>query len=215
MAVHTIPGSERAPTDYQWQRSPVGLVSGSDETAHEFSAIDLMLPYWMGRAAEVIPGPAQHDGTVGRLDPTEAGAVALDGAMGARLATAGASGRDVLLWLSPGSTAEMAATTAYLQAHKDVYTTISPTVYGLSDAGELSNNTTPEGFAWAASLKKSGFRVVPIVYADDSHNPVGLRKLRLLARNPQPFIDALVAGVKVRGGRPAIPHRYFLSPRGG
>ena len=68
---------------------------------------------------------------------------------------------------------------------------------------------------WAASLKKSGFRVVPIVYADDSHNPVGLRKLRLLARNPQPFIDALVAGVKVRGGRPAIPYRYFLSPRGG
>ena len=60
MAVHAFPASERAPTDYQWQRSPVSLVSGQEETAHEFSAIDLMLPYWMGRAAGVIPAPADE-----------------------------------------------------------------------------------------------------------------------------------------------------------
>ena len=63
MAVHTILGSERAPTDYQWQRNPMDLVSGNDETAHEFSAIDLMLPYWMGRAAGAIPGPAAVEGS--------------------------------------------------------------------------------------------------------------------------------------------------------
>ena len=57
MAIHAFPASERAPTDYQWQRSPTSLVSGADETAHEFSAIDLMLPYWMGRAAGAIPAP--------------------------------------------------------------------------------------------------------------------------------------------------------------
>ena len=36
----------------------MGLVSGQDNTAHEFAAIDLMLPYWMGRAAGAIPAPA-------------------------------------------------------------------------------------------------------------------------------------------------------------
>ena len=60
MAVHAFPASERVPTDYQWQRSPTSLVSGQADTAHEFSAIDLMLPYWMGRAAGVIPAPANE-----------------------------------------------------------------------------------------------------------------------------------------------------------
>ena len=35
MAINTIPASERAPTDYQWQRNPMELVSGNDDTAHE------------------------------------------------------------------------------------------------------------------------------------------------------------------------------------
>jgi hypothetical protein len=60
-AVNAFPASQRAPTDYQWQRSPVQLVSGNDDTAHEFSAIDMMLPYWMGRAAGVIPAPAAEE----------------------------------------------------------------------------------------------------------------------------------------------------------
>ena len=57
MAVHAFPASERPPTDYQWQRSPVALDSGNDETAHEFASIDLMLPYWLGRYAGAIPPP--------------------------------------------------------------------------------------------------------------------------------------------------------------
>jgi len=47
---------EQAPSDFIWQRSPV-LSHGSADASYEFPGIDLFLPYWMGRAAGVIPGP--------------------------------------------------------------------------------------------------------------------------------------------------------------
>lgn len=106
--------------------------------------------------------------------------------------------RDVLLWLTPGTAAEMEATGEYLRAHKDAFTTISPTLYGLSEDGGLDvNASSPAAESWAASLKADGFKVVPIIWADDSHKPVGLQKLRLLARNPQPFIASIIAQWKL------------------
>ena len=47
---------EQVPTDFLWQRSPV-LSHGSQDAPYEFPGIDLFLPYWMGRAAGVLPAP--------------------------------------------------------------------------------------------------------------------------------------------------------------
>ena len=57
MAEYAYPASLRPRNDYLWQRSPVALIGGNAVTAHEYAAIDVMLPYWMGRAAGAIPGP--------------------------------------------------------------------------------------------------------------------------------------------------------------
>ena len=47
---------EQVPTDFLWQRSPVWS-HGSQDAPYEFPGIDLFLPYWMGRAAGVLPAP--------------------------------------------------------------------------------------------------------------------------------------------------------------
>ena len=115
MAVHAFPASERVPTDCkivmlsrcvalsvwltrkashftdQWQRSPTSLVSGQADTAHEFSAIDLMLPYWMGRAAGAIPAPAgerEH----ATPEPPPGSSVATDGLSGTMVFSNGLGG---------------------------------------------------------------------------------------------------------------------------
>ena len=49
-----FPASLRGPTDYAWQRLPTSLISGADETAHAYPGIDVMLPYWMGRASGAL-----------------------------------------------------------------------------------------------------------------------------------------------------------------
>lgn len=47
---------ERVPTDFMWQRSPC-VSHGSWDLPFEFPGLDLFLPYWMGRAASIIPAP--------------------------------------------------------------------------------------------------------------------------------------------------------------
>lgn len=47
---------ERVPTDFMWQRSPC-VSHGSATVSFEFPGIDAFLPYWMGRAAGIVPAP--------------------------------------------------------------------------------------------------------------------------------------------------------------
>lgn len=47
---------ERVPNDFYWQRTPC-LSHGSADLSYELPGIDVFLPYWMGRAAGVIPAP--------------------------------------------------------------------------------------------------------------------------------------------------------------
>jgi hypothetical protein len=47
---------ERVPTDFMWQRSPC-VSHGSFNLPYELPGLDLFLPYWMGRAAGIIPAP--------------------------------------------------------------------------------------------------------------------------------------------------------------
>ena len=103
------------------------------------------------------------------------------------------------VWCGAGDDAQRSATEAYLAAHRASLTAVSPTIYGVSPTGQLTvsaggNTSKQSPEEWAASLHTNhGLRVVPIIYADDSHTPVGLQKLRLLAATPAPFTAALVA----------------------
>jgi hypothetical protein len=47
---------EQVPSDFIWQRSPTASHGGSD-AAYETPGLDLLLPYWMGRAHGIIPAP--------------------------------------------------------------------------------------------------------------------------------------------------------------
>ena len=47
---------EQVPSDFLWQRSPTISHGGSD-AAYETPGLDLLLPYWMGRANGIIAGP--------------------------------------------------------------------------------------------------------------------------------------------------------------
>ncbi len=53
---HALLANEMVPSDFLWQRSPV-LSHGSADAPYEFPGLDLILPYWMGRFAGVIPEP--------------------------------------------------------------------------------------------------------------------------------------------------------------
>ena len=123
------------------------------------------------------------------------------------------------MWCGAGDDAQRSATEAYLAAHRASITAVSPTIYGVSPTGQLTidaggNTSKQSPEEWAASLHTNhGLRVVPIIYADDSHNPVGLQKLRLLAANPAPFTAALVAQAK--RPRPAIPIPALPAPAAG
>jgi hypothetical protein len=110
------------------------------------------------------------------------------------------SARDVMVWCSVGDETHRAATEAYLTTHRKSISSVSPILYGVSDDGELSITPSAAGTKssardWAKQTlqAKLGLRVVPIIYADDSHNPIGLQKLRKLAANPTPFATSLVS----------------------
>lgn len=47
---------ERVPTDFMWQRSPC-VSHGSFNLPYELPGLDVILPYWMGRVAGIIPAP--------------------------------------------------------------------------------------------------------------------------------------------------------------
>lgn len=47
---------ERVPTDFMWQRSPC-VSHGSWNLPYELPGIDVFLPYWMGRLADILPAP--------------------------------------------------------------------------------------------------------------------------------------------------------------
>jgi len=49
---------EQVPSDFLWQRSPTVSHGGSD-AAYETPGLDLLLPYWMGRANGIIAGPME------------------------------------------------------------------------------------------------------------------------------------------------------------
>ena len=72
MAEYAYPASLRPRNDYLWQRSPVSLIGGNAATAHEYAAIDVMLPYWMGRATGAIPGPSPSETAASDYDGTAA-----------------------------------------------------------------------------------------------------------------------------------------------
>lgn len=48
---------DRPQTDFLWQRSPTLLRGGVNGVSCEYPGLDVILPYWMGRAAGVIPTP--------------------------------------------------------------------------------------------------------------------------------------------------------------
>ncbi len=52
--------SEQVPTDFLWQRSPT-VSSGSGDASYEFPGLDLVLPYWMGRAYGILGAPAASE----------------------------------------------------------------------------------------------------------------------------------------------------------
>ncbi len=55
-APHALLVRDRPMRDFLWQRPPA-LTHGGVDLPLEYPGIDLFLPYWMGRAAEVIPAP--------------------------------------------------------------------------------------------------------------------------------------------------------------
>jgi hypothetical protein len=49
---------EQVPSDFLWQRSPT-VSHGASDAAYETPGLDLLLPYWMGRANGIIAGPKE------------------------------------------------------------------------------------------------------------------------------------------------------------
>ncbi len=56
---HALLAHEQVPSDFLWQRSPT-VSHGSADMPYETPGLDLLLPYWMGRAAGIIPGPKEE-----------------------------------------------------------------------------------------------------------------------------------------------------------
>lgn len=57
MTLYALLTRERPPVDFLWQRSPCLIQAGYDAPVDEFPALDLILPYWIGRSCGAIPAP--------------------------------------------------------------------------------------------------------------------------------------------------------------
>lgn len=51
---------DRVPDAFMWQMSAT-LSHGKDDASYELPGLDLILPYWMGRAAGIIPAPGDSE----------------------------------------------------------------------------------------------------------------------------------------------------------
>lgn len=54
IAVHPVPIERRPCVDFLWQQNPFHLDGGGDPQ-HQQPGVDLLLPYWLGRAYGLFP----------------------------------------------------------------------------------------------------------------------------------------------------------------
>jgi hypothetical protein len=57
MSLYAFLTHERTVCDFIWQRPPCLMHAGYDVPIDEFPALDLILPYWIGRSCGAVPAP--------------------------------------------------------------------------------------------------------------------------------------------------------------